>query len=617
MLTLGIILAFTIALFVWGKFSPDIVAMISMLALFLSGILNLDETLSGFSNPTVIMIAGLFIIGEGLSRTGWTAIAGQKFVKLAGKSTSKLLVIVTLGSGLLSGFVSNTGTVAALLPVSITAAWSAGTLPSKLLMPVAFGSNAGGLLTLTGSPTNIIVSDYLIEQHQNGFSFFEFALIGVPLLIIAILYFNFFGMKMLPKVQTQNKPDDLNSEMSKWIKEFSIGDNMYRLRIRSMSPLINTQIKTWDFESQYNISIVRLRRRHPKPLKREHAFVEFPDHNTEMRYHDIITVKGNFEDVDRFILDYKLGVIPSEFNQNELKKELINQEVGLVEVLVTDTSYLIGKNVPLGTYLSKQGIQLLGVKREGKPINDDINISIKAGDSFIIRGSWEKIEDLKSVYRNLIILGSPEAMSKNVDILNAKSYIALGIMLFMIVLLAFKLLPGAIAVLLCAGIMLLTGCVPIQKAYKDISWVSVVMIAAMIPMGIALQKTGAAQEISNLLIQTFGESHPIILMGGIFILTTIFSQTINNSATAVLMAPIAYMAAIGIGISPRPFLMTVAASASTAYMTPMGTTTNAMVMGAGGYKFMDYLKVGTPLLIITFLASLILIPLFWPLDPID
>lgn len=195
------ILVITIALFVWGKFTPDIVALLSMISLFLTGILDAKETLSGFSNPTVIMIAALFIIGEGLSQTGWTALAGRKFVEWAGKSIPKLLVIVSLGSGILSGFVSNTGTVATLMPLTISSAWSIGTLPSKMLMPVAFGSNTGGLLTLTGTPPNIIASNALVQSGHEGFSFFEFGLIGLPLLIIALVYFRYVGYKLLPKIK--------------------------------------------------------------------------------------------------------------------------------------------------------------------------------------------------------------------------------------------------------------------------------------------------------------------------------------------------------------------------------------------------------------------------------
>lgn len=613
MTTLFLILILTVLFFIWGKYPPDMIALGSLLALYLTGILTVPEALSGFSNSTVVMIAALFVIGEGLSRTGWTAVIGRKFVKMARDKMSRLIVLVTSGSGTLSGFVSNTGTVAALLPVTVAAAWGAGTLPSKLLMPVAFGSNAGGLLTLTGSPTNIIVSDYLSEQNQLGFSFFEFSLIGVPVLLLAVIYMRLFAYKLLPDVKTGNRPVNLDEEVHKWVSDFSIGENLYRLRIRSMSPMLNTPLDQWELEKQYGVSVIRLRRRHPRPLKRVDPYVEFPEGETELFYHDVLTVKGESQDIDRMSRELKLGLIPQEYKKEELKREFINQEVGLVEVIITPKSYFVGRSFPLGQYLSRFGIQLLGVNRNGNPIHD-VNITLKPGDSLIIRGSWENIERLQSLYENLVICGSPEHMSKNVDTLDTRSYISLGILILMIVLLAFNLVPGVIGVMICAALMLLTGCVPLEKVYKSIGWESVIMIGAMIPMGVALQKTGAAQSISESMVSSFGGSNPLVLMGGLFLLTTVLSQTINNSATAVLMAPIAFMAAVGIGVSPRPFLMTVAVSASTAYITPMGTTTNAMVMGAGGYKFIDYVRVGTPLLILTFLMSVFLIPLIWPFD---
>jgi len=611
MLELLIILTITIALFIWGKFPPDVVALISMLVLYLSGILDLTETLSGFSNPTVIMIAALFIIGEGLSRTGWTALAGQKFVSWAGKSVPRLLVIVTMGASLLSGFVSNTGTVAALLPVTISAAWNAGTMPSKLLMPMAFGSNTGGLLTLTGTPPNIIVSNTMIEEGMAGFSFFEFGLIGLPLLIISILYFRYIGHKLLPNRKTENRPINIDSEMHKWIESYSIGHNMYRLRIRSMSQLIDTKIGAWEFEKNYNLSIMRLHRRHPNALKRTAEYVDLPTPDTGMRYHDIITVKGETDDVDRMILEFKLGVLPMENGKSALKRELISQEVGMAEIIITPQSDFVGRTISMGQYLAKSGIQLLGASRNNRPLEDK-RITVAAGDAFIIRGTWDSIEALKNIYQNLVISGSPEAMVKNVDAIGPKSYVALSTLVLMILLLVFDLLPGAIAALVCAGIMMLSGCVPISKAYKGISWTSVVMIAAMIPMGVALQKTGTAEAVSNGLVTNLGSIHPVVLLGGIFLLTTAFSQTINNSATAVLMAPIAFMAAISLGVSPKPFMVTVAISASTAFLTPVGTTTNAMVLAAGGYKFMDYVKMGGPLLLLFFAATLLLVPLIWP-----
>lgn len=605
-----VILFITIALFIWGKFPPDVVALIAMLSLYLFGILEVKEALSGFSNTTVIMIAALFIIGEGLSRTGWTALAGKFFVEWAGKSVPKLLVIVTLGASILSGFVSNTGTVAALLPVTVSAAWNAGTLPSKLLMPVAFGSNTGGLLTLTGTPPNIIASNALVENGFEGFSFFEFGLIGLPLLLVAILYFRFIGHRLLPKNKTANKPVDLDAEMLKWMEGYSIGENLYRFRIRSMSPLIGTQMGHWNFEEDFKVSIMRLRRRHPSPLQQKTPlFVELPGADTEMRYHDIITVKGEAAAVNRLMQTYSLGILPAPSEKDGLKEEFINQEVGMAEMLITPKSIFVGKQINLGQYLKKSGVQLLAASRNNRPLKGEITIN--AGDAFVIRGPWHNIESLKNLYENVVIIGSPEAMAKNVTALTPKSFIAMGTLLLMIILLVFKIVPGAIAALLCAGIMMLTRCVPISKAYKGISWTSVIMIAAMIPMGIALQKTGVAQLAAENLVSFLGTWHPVALLGGIFLLTTAFSQTINNSATAVLMAPIALIAATTLGVSPKPFLITVAISASTAFLTPVGTTTNAMVMTAGGYKFMDYVKVGGPLLLLFFITTLILVPLIW------
>jgi di/tricarboxylate transporter len=606
-----IILIITIALFIWGKFTPDIVALLSMLSLYIFGILDAKETLSGFSNPTVIMIAALFIIGEGLSQTGWTAQAGQKFVQWAGKSFPKLLIILTLGSGVLSGFVSNTGTVATLLPVTISSAWKMGTLPSKVLMPVAFGSNTGGLLTLTGTPPNIIVSNALVESGKEGFSFFEFGLIGLPLLIIALVYFRYVGHKLLPRNQTNNKPVDIDSTIHNWIEAYKIEDDYYRLRIRSLSPLIGTTFSDWDFERKYNVKVIRLKRRHPNRLKGTRPFIEFPTPTDDMRYHDIITVKGETEAINRLMITFRLGLLPLEPIADELKHNLINQEVGMTEVLVTPKSFLVGRTIQLGNYFKRFGVQLLGASRNNKPYLEK-EIVVKAGDGFIIRGTWEDIDNLKSQHENLVICGSPEGMAKNVENLTGKSYIALGALIIMILLLVFDIVPGSIAALISAGIVVLAGCIPISKAYNAVSWTSVIMIGAMIPMGMALQKTGAAQIAANSLVTSLGSIHPIMLLGGVFLLTTGLSQVINNSATAVLMAPIALLAASTLQLSPEPFMIAVAISASTAFLTPVGTTTNAMVMSAGGYTFVDYLKVGAPLLLIFLIVTLILVPVIWP-----
>ncbi len=607
-----LILAITIALFIWGKLPPDIVALISMLSLFLFGILDYKETLSGFSNPTVIMIAALFVIGEGISSTGWTAMAGRKFVDWAGNSATKLLVIITMGSGVLSGFVSNTGTVATLMPLTIASAWTIGSFPSKFLMPLAFGSNTGGLLTLTGTPPNIIVSNILIENGFNGFSFFEFGLIGLPLLIVTILYFRFFGHKILPEHRTSNKPVDIESTLHKWIEAYSVGDDYYRLRIRSLSPFINTTIKDWDIENKCDVKIIRLQRRYPSRLKGNPAFVEFPSSSTDMQYHDIITVQGGTEAINKMMIKFRLALLPLEEISDELKHNLINQEVGMTEIIVTPRSHLVGRRIKLERFFKRFDIQLLAASRNNKALTKK-EIIVRAGDAFLIRGTWDKIETLKEQHQNIVICGSPEGMAKDVDSLSFKSYIALAALVLMIVLMIFKIVPSAIAALLGAAVVVLTGCIPMSRIYKSIGWTSVIMIAAMIPMGVALQKTGTAQLIANNLVSSLGAIHPIALLAGIYLLTTAFSQVISNSATAVLMAPIALLAAASLNLSPEPFMIVVAVSASTAFLTPIGTTTNAMVISSGGYKFMDYFKLGAPLLILLFAVTMLLVPIIWPL----
>lgn len=311
------------------------------------------------------------------------------------------------------------------------------------------------------------------------------------------------------------------------------------------------------------------------------------------------------------MIKFRLGLLPLEPIADELRNNLINQEVGMTEIIVTPKSVLVDRKVRIGRFFKRFGVQLMAASRNNVPLTER-EITVKAGDAFLVRGIWSDIEQLKDHYENLVIIGSPEGIAKTVTNLTYKSYIALGALILMILLLVLDVVPGAIAAMIAAGIILITGCVPISKAYNGISWISVIMIAAMIPMGLALQKTGTAELIANGLVTSLGSLHPVVLLGGVFLLTTTFSQVINNSATAVLMAPIVIIAANSLDISAAPFMIAVAISASTAFLTPVGTTTNAMVMTAGAYKFKDYLKVGAPLLLLFLVTTLVLVPIIWP-----
>ena len=601
------ILSITIALFIWSKLTPDIVALLSLLALYLSGILTLEESLSGFNNNTVILIGGLFIVGEAMASTGWTALAGQRLIKRSKGSSTKLLGFIIAGSGLLSGFVSNTGTVATLMPVVTSSAWNIGTLPSKMLIPLAFGSNTGGLLTLTGTPPNIIANSTLEQHGGEHFSFFEFGLIGLPLMIVALLYFRFLGQKLLPNNQTHNKPVNLAVEMDNWLESYNINQQFYYFRITQKTSLAGNTLGHFLEEKQFDFQLVRIQ----QARGRISVSLEQPSHKQKLNIKDVIVIQTKPEEASRIADFYDLEIKYIKNLEDALKDNVISQEFGMTEVLVSPKSRLVGRTMKVGEFFDRYNLQLLGVQRLGKAIEQD-RFTVQQGDSFLVRGTWSSIENLVQEYKNLVVCGSPEQMHKNVASLGRKSIISLLALFLMIALMVFKLVPNSIAVMMSSALVVLTGCLPKSKIYKSINWVSLIMIAGMIPMGLALQKTGVAQSAADTLVSYLGGYNPTVLLAGIFLLTCSFSQVINNSATALIMMPIAVLAANSLGLSPKPFIVIVAVSASTAFLTPVGTTTNAMVMVAGGYKFIDYFKVGFPLLVLFLTVCLVLVPTIWP-----
>lgn len=622
------ILAFAIGLFVWGRIRSDLVAILSVLALFLSGILTLDQVLSGFSDSTVIMIAALFVVGDGLSRTGVTAWLGEKILHLAGSSQGRLLVVMMVGTALLSAFISNTGTVATLLPAVSAAAWRIGSVPSKLLIPLAFSANTGGLLTLTGTPPNIVVTETLSNAGLEPFSYFEFAWIGLPLLLTAILYMTFIGRRLLPKRNSDEKPAELIEEVGQLAETFSLEGQLYRLRVRQKSPLIGLTLKEAAFGHDYGVSVIRIenapndnllmaddRIKRKKAQERLEILQEkkqvVPGPETVISAHDILLVKCSQKAVYRLMADYHLGVLSVDEDSEGLSEALLSSEVGIAEVLLSPRSVYIGKTVAEANIAEKFGVHVLTIRR-GDRFLGRREEKLAFGDALLVRGRWEDIERLRNEGRNFVVVGSPEALSRQVVELNSRSAIAILSLIGMIVLMVTGIVPTVIATLIAATVMVLGGCLSMSQGYRAISWQSVVLIAAMIPMSTALSVTGGAEFLANALVNTFGSIGPLALMAGVFILTTAFSQVINNTATAVLVAPIVLQAALDSGISPYPLLMTVAVSASTAFLTPIGTTTNLMVMTPGGYRFNDYIKAGLPLMILFLLVSLIVIPIIWP-----
>ena len=624
------VLGVTILLFIFSRWPADLVALCSLLALFIGGIISLDQALSGFASSTVIMIAALFVVGEGLSRTGVTAWLGQKMLSMAGSSKIRLLVVIMAGTALLSAFISNTGTVATLMPAVTSVAWRVGSVPAKFLMPLAFAANSGGLLTLTGTSPNIIVNDVLAAAGEQPFGYFEFALIGLPLLIAAIIYMVAIGRKLLPSRRTEERPLELTESMGELAEDYVLPGNIYQLRVRSGSELIGQTLEQSGLGRDYGVSVLSLRRDDghdsvQSGLDRSRLLVregieriqsdlsdEVPGPETIVKVNDILLVKAATDALQKVMLRFNVAVQPSYTEQEELTSNLISHEIGLAEVVIAPRSAYRRRTVAQGQFADKYGVQVLSLRRRDQTLNLK-NRRLAVGDALLVRGTWEDIELLKSERRNFVVVGSPEEMVRQVVELSPQAIIAVFALVGMIILMVSGIVPVVIAALLAAVVMILGKCLSMPQAYRTISWNSVVLIAAMIPMSVALQVTGGADFIANGLIDSIGAIGPVALMAGIFITTTALSQVVSNSATTVLMAPIVLQVGLDMGLSVQPLLMIVAISASTAFLTPIGTTTNLMVTTPGDYRFQDFLRVGIPLVLLFLIISLILVPLIWPL----
>jgi len=593
--TTFIILGITILLFIWGRWPPDLVALLSLLALALSGVIDTRDALSGFGNPTVIMIAALFVVGEGLSRTGVTGWGGQRLLEVARGSQLRLLVVVMTGTAILSAFISNTGTVATLLPAVVAAAWTVGSVPSKYLVPLAFAANTGGLLTLTGTPPNIVVAQTLEQAGLRAFSFFEYALIGGPLLITAVLYMALVGRRLLPSRSEDERPVDAAADLADLAAAYSLGEQQFRLRIRANSSLIGKRLMDAALGPNYGAVLLRIEER---DITRD----------TVLECDDILILRAADETIDKLMHELGLSLQPPADSPDEF----VSSEIGLAEIIPTPRSEYLGRKMAIGKIGERFRVQLLAVRRKGEAVSDR-EMTLEFGDSLLVRGTWEAIGELQKERRNFVVVGTPEAMAGEVAGLRPRAGLAVASLVGMVVLMVTGIVPTVVAALIAAVAMILSGCLSTREAYRSISWSSVVLIAAMIPMGRALDKTGGASLVAEGLVSTLGSLSPVALMAGIFLLTTGFSQVINNTATAVLVAPIVIQAAVGLGVSPHPLLMIVAVAASTAFLTPIGTTTNILVFSPGGYRFMDYVKVGLPLMLLFLAVSLVLVPIIWPL----
>lgn len=603
------LLAVTIVLFLSDRLALDLVALLALLALIFSGLLTPAEALAGFSDSIVLMIAGLFVVGTGLVQTGVADRLGQQLSRIAGGSEPRLIVATMLVAAGLSAFMSSTGAVAILLPMVVSMAWRAHVSPSKLLIPLAYASVVGGLLTLIGTPPNIVVSNKLAEAGFKPFSFFSFTPVGLVAVGIAIGFMVLVGRRLLPARAPQAPGQAAGGEslsLAELAQAYRLPDNLFRLRVRMSSSLIGKTLAEANLAGTFGVNVIGVQ---PWPDRRSEPLPVRPaGPGTVIHAQDILHVQGAPEQVADLARSASLGILPAESGEGGL----LPQELGMAEVLLTPRSRLAGQTLKSSRFRDKYHVTVVGIMRLGKPVTAGLgDLELRFGDTLLVHGTWQAISLLSHETHDFVVVGQPAEMAL-VRPAAHRAPVALAIMVGMLVLLAFEILPAVVAVLLAAVAMVLTGCLSMEDAYRNMNWQSLILLAGMLPMATALQKTGGVQFVADLLTDSLGRWGPLPVMLGLFLLAGFFSQFISNTATTVLIAPIALQAALGLGVAPQAFLMTVAVAASTAFATPIATASNTLVLGSGGYRFGDYVRVGILLQLLIMVVILALLPLLFP-----
>ncbi|MDR0453252.1 MAG: SLC13 family permease [Deferribacteraceae bacterium] len=601
-----IIFACVICFFIRGKPRADLVAVCGLLALTLTGVVTMEEALSGFSNSVTLMIVGVFIVGTAIFRTGLAKMVGSRLLRLAGDSENKLFILVMLATAFMGAFVSNTGVVAMMLPIIISITAGANTNPRMYLMPLAFAS-AMGFFTLISTTSNLVIQNKVIENGFAPFGFFSFAPLGFICLGIGMVML-FFMSKMLVKDDETKGRKKTTYSLTELVKKYQLKNELFSVSVPDNSPAIDKTIAELNVSSTYGVSINQISRK-PAVLffsKNRQELIAGPD--TKLLKGDILSCRGNVENVTKFAQDNKLDIIQeygdtfSEFN-----------EFGIAEVYIMPTSKLVHHSVSNIKFRELYNVNILGIQRQGKYIMDNISsIKLKEGDALLVHGAWNDLANLGEEHTDLLLVGQPLKEAAKVT-LDYKAPVAAIIMVLMIISMVFNIVSPVISILTATVLMVLTGCIRnMEEAYNGINWQSVVLIAAMIPTAIAFEKTGVTRILSESLVSFFGGNSNHAVLAGIYICASIVTMFISNTATTIMLAPIAMQTALSIGASPYPFLMAVATGSTMCFASPFSTPPNAIVMTAGRYSFTEFIKVGLPVQVVIGVVMILALPLIFP-----
>ncbi len=602
---LALVLALLVAaivMFAINKPRLDAVALIMLVALPFTGVLSIGEALAGFSDPNIVLIAALFVIGEGLVRTGVAQRLGDWLTAKAGSSEVRLTVLLMLVVCSLGATMSSTAVTAIFIPVVLRISQSTGIGPGRLMMPLSFAALISGMMTLVATAPNLVVNSELERHGVPGFGFFSFTPFGLPVLGLAIVYM-IFARRWLP-ADSEPKASQ-RATFAAWVEEYKLAHRERRVKISDGSPLVGQNLERLNLRSTSGANILAIERSHR--LGKE---ILRPTVSTELQAGDILLIDltapcNKFKELQAQMALEDLPLSGGYFADR-------SQEIGMAEAIVPPTSELIGKTVVEAKLRTQFGVTAVGLNRGDGPHTDNLLAEkLRIGDTLLVIGPWKEIERYRTDTKDLVVIKLPVEIEERLPV-PGKSLQAVICLLIVIGLMVSGIVPNVQAALIGCLLMGVLGCVDFASAYRSIDWKTIVLIVGMLPFSVALERTGgvdlAAEGLKNL---TAGAGNSIVL-AMLFAITAALGMFISNTATAVLMAPVALAVAHELGVSPYPFAMTVALAASTAFMTPVSSPVNTLVVAPGRYSFGDFVRIGVPFSIIVLIVSVILVPLILP-----
>lgn len=599
------LLSFAIWQFIRNTLRMDIVALLIMLFFSLSGILTVKEVFAGLSDPNVILIALLFVVGEGLVRTGIAYQVSEWLMRVAGASEIKVLILLMLSIASLGAFMSSTGIVAIFIPVVLAICSGMKISPRRLMMPLSIAGLISGMMTLIATPPNLIAHSELLRAGFDGFNFFSFTPIGAAVLALAIGYM-LIARHWLDNGETITAKTNLNSSMAQLIEVYQLQGRAQMVLINDNSPCIGKTINELHLRSQYGMNIIAIQR-----VKRFRRRSLSAYGNEVLQAKDILLLDIDDIKQDSF-MDY---CIQFGFKAITLKGEYFSEHtksIGMAEISISPQSEYLGKSILALKFRTQTGLSVVGLKREGELVMDNIaETPLQIGDVLLVMGLWDQILSLNTS-RDFFLLNTPEESQKAAPASSQAPYALLSVFT-MVILMITGVVPNVIAALIACLMLGKFRCIDMQSAYQSIHFPSLLLIVGMMPFSIALQKTGGIDLLVNWLSTTLQGMDTHLILAVLFTFTAIISAFISNTATAILVMPIAIAIAKQLNYSPVPFVMIVAISASAAFMTPVSSPVNTMILSPGNYKFFDFIKIGVPFTLLVMLLSIFLVPFLFPL----